>query len=150
MEDLVLRIIRHEGFKSFPYQDTLGHWTIGCGHCITEQTAKNSYPNGISYKDAIGLLEADLDAAKLAVARELPWTLGMDELRLGILVEMTFQLGIAGVLRFVKMLNAIRNQDWETAAEEMLDSLWVKQAPYRAQELANLMENGYNQENSST
>lgn len=135
-ESLEQRLLRHEGLRLRPYADTLGKVTIGVGRCLTT--------NGISEDEAMMMLQHDIDYAKEQVAQTFPWTLGMDDVRLSVLYEMAFQLGVNGVLKFPKMLFAIRSQDWETAASEMLNSAWHTQTPARCEELANLMLNGGN------
>lgn len=139
-ETLQERIMRHEGFRSLPYQDTLNHWTVGFGHLLSESSAQE-YEKGISTKDALDLLDKDIEIAKLAVARELPWTLGIAELKQEILQEMCFQLGINGLLGFHKMLSCARAGDDDGVVSNMLDSIWHKQTPSRCEELAALWLN---------
>lgn len=138
METLEQRIGRHEGYREFEYFDSLGNPTIGIGHLCK----KGEYPDGINYVDALKLLDADIKKAKLSIAKEMPWTMGMGAIRFGILVEMVFQLGINGILRFKKMIVALRQQDYDGAADEMLDSDWYEQTPNRCKELAQIMRDG--------
>jgi lysozyme len=49
---------------------------------------------------------------------------------------MCFNLGIARLRGFKKMLAAMQAGDVETAAKEMLDSTWAKQVGARAHRLA--------------
>lgn len=144
-ESIQDRLIRHEGFRSTIYKDSLGFPTIGIGHCLTKDECDN-YPNGISYEDAINLLESDICNVKSNCAKEFPWILGLDDCRQSIIYEMAFQLGVGGVSKFHNMIAAIRQQDWATAAKEMLNSQWHQQTPSRVEELAELMLNGYNNE----
>jgi len=62
--------------------------------------------------------------------------------RTGVLVEMVFQMGVAGVAEFKNFLAAIRSRDWDTAANEMLDSKWAKQTPERANALSEIFRHG--------
>lgn len=55
------------------------------------------------------------------------------------MANMAYQLGVSGVLRFRKMLEALRAGDREKAAEEALDSAWATQTPERAQRVARLI-----------
>jgi len=52
---------------------------------------------------------------------------------------MCFQLGLPRVLKFKFFLAALKIQDYEKAAEEMLLSKWHEQTPSRCQELSNIM-----------
>ena len=53
---------------------------------------------------------------------------------------MVFQLGVGGVSKFKKMWKALKQNDYQTASEEMLDSRWAKQTPKRAEELSSVMK----------
>jgi len=52
---------------------------------------------------------------------------------------MVFQLGMTGVSKFKNTLKAVKEEDWDTAADEMLDSVWAEQTPERANELSSTM-----------
>ncbi len=134
-ESLQDRILRHEGIRLKVYNDSLGFATIGVGRLLS---------NGISQDEAMLMLDNDIDRCQIQVAKNLPWVLGLDDIRQGVLVEMAFQLGINRLLMFKKALAAMRDHDWGTAAKEMLDSTWHKQSPSRAEELAELMLTGGN------
>ena len=53
---------------------------------------------------------------------------------------MVFQLGMGGVSKFKKMWKALKQNNYQIASEEMLDSRWAKQTPKRAEELSNVMK----------
>jgi lysozyme len=67
---------------------------------------------------------------------------GLDSVRTGVLVEMAYQLGISGLLKFAKMHAAIRVNDFVTAHSEGLDSVWAEQTPNRALRLMTRMRTG--------
>ena len=56
-----------------------------------------------------------------------------------VLIEMVFQLGIGGVGKFKKMWSALDNEDYGEASFQMMDSLWAKQTPKRAEKLSHKM-----------
>lgn len=129
-ETLAQRIERHEGRRPFFYYDTLGNPSIGVGRNLR---------SGLS-DDEINLMrDNDIRRASLAVSNALPWTANIDSLRREILVEMAFNMGIEKLLMFKKMLDACRTADYETAANEMKNSLWAGQVHARATELSDLM-----------
>ena len=76
----------------------------------------------------------------------------LDPERYVALINMAFQLGGAGVRRkFPSFVQAVHNQDWDRAADEMLwsngllkqrRSQWYKDTPRRCQEMADKMRNG--------
>lgn len=133
-ETLEQRLLRHEGIRLRAYKDSLGKITIGVGRCLETE--------GISEEEAMYLLKNDVESVKEAVAQVFPWTLGLDDARKDVLYEMCFQLGVHGVAQFKHMIAAIRDHDWETAADEMIHSAWHEQTPARCEELANIMLNG--------
>ena len=130
--DLTERVKKHEGFMERPYLDSLGVGTVGYGFTyLKKEECDKILDNRL--KEATGLVEGYLSNEEIS----------LDDFRIGILVEMTFQLGFKGVLCFKKMWRAIRDMDYETASKEMKDSRWFKQTPVRAGELALKMERGY-------
>jgi lysozyme len=135
METLRDRIIRHEAIRLKPYKDSQGYLTIGVGRCIELR--------GISEDEAFYMLNNDLVNSKHDVNQAMPWVLGLDDARLNVLYEMCFQLGINRLLLFQKMINALRDGDYNRAADEMLNSAWHRQAPNRCEELAKIMRNGF-------
>jgi lysozyme len=55
---------------------------------------------------------------------------------------MGFNLGIPTLLKFQNMWAAIEEEDFETAAEEAMDSRWAKQVGQRAERLCQAMATG--------
>ena len=128
------QLIRDEGLRLFPYQDTRGKWTIGVGRNLTDC--------GLSTMEAYSLLANDIAHAAGQLAEHFPWTQALDEARRGALLNMTFNMGIHGLAEFRMMLGAMEQGDWETAAKEMLDSEWAKQVGARADRLAEQVRSG--------
>jgi lysozyme len=52
---------------------------------------------------------------------------------------MCYQLGLSGFSKFKKTIYYLETQQYDEAADEMLDSLWAKQTPNRAKELSNII-----------
>lgn len=73
------------------------------------------------------------------------WDL-LDAPRKNVLVEMSFNMGVAGVRSFSSMLEALEKSNYKRAAEEMLDSKWADQVGHRAKVLAKQMRTGEYQE----
>lgn len=127
------KIRRYEGFSRLPYKCPTGHLTIGYGHNLE---------NGISANAALFILQEDLARAERAVKDAFPWWWKLDDARQFVLVDMAFNMGLAGLKGFKKMLSAIEAGDFETAAKEMLASKWAAQVGRRAVELSKIMEKG--------
>ena len=53
--------------------------------------------------------------------------------------EMVSQMGFDGVSQFKNFISALKDSDYQKAAQEMLDSKWGKQTPKIADTLANKM-----------
>ncbi len=124
MSDLVEKLKDHEGFRERPYQCSEGVWTFGYG--FTYLT-----------KDEADIV-LRIKVRKLR-ARLYPWIRELSPERQDVIVNMAFNLGISGLMKFKKMWAAIEVGEWNKAAAEMLDSRWARQVGYRAVELAEVM-----------
>jgi len=143
-KELINEIKRDEGKRTVGglhvmYIDSLGHPTIGWGRKISE-------PSGLTDDEAEFLLGNDIARIVAELDRRLPWWRDESELRQRALVNMAFQLGVSGLLGFKKMLMAMQAGMYKKAAQEALDSLWAKQTPTRAERIAKMIEQGYNDE----
>ena len=58
-----------------------------------------------------------------------------------IIANMMFNLGRTRLTHFVRMKQAIDDENWIEAAIQMEDSKWAKQVPNRAERLCNRMRN---------
>jgi lysozyme len=126
-----------EGVVPHAYQDSEGFWTIGCGRLIDKRLGGGLSDDEINY-----LLNNDLFRAE-KTARAL--FAGFDRLsdaRKAVLVNMAFNLGQTRLAGFQRLREAVKEQDWEQAAKEMIDSRWAKQTGQRAVRLANQMREG--------
>lgn len=128
------QIVRDEGMRLTIYQDSVGKWTIGIGRNLSDV--------GISKQEALIMLANDIQNAENRLEQEFPWAPGLDTVRYSVLVNMTFNMGIAGLAQFHNFLTALQNHDWNLASQEMLNSLWAKQVGPRAQRLALQIETG--------
>ena len=118
------QLIRDEGNLPHPYRDTVGKLTIGVGH--------NLDAKGLSWRARMVILGDDVEDAERDLMNMLPWTQQLSAARRGVLINMTFNMGIGGLMEFKKMLTAMREARWEEARKEMLDSTYAKQVGERA------------------
>ena len=137
MEDVKQRIKEHEGFRDTVYSDSLGFATIGYGHLVLPT---DNFVEGVTYpKEQLEVLfDKDFQIA-LTSANELVDGLDLNHIAKGVIVEMCFQLGKPRVMKFKKMWEALRNKDFEEAANQMIDSAWHKQTTSRCESLAATM-----------
>lgn len=121
---------RHEGCRSTLYIDSLGIETIGIGHNLRKPLSRRAIEM---------IFEDDMNDARNDCLHAFPFFLELTEARQGVLLNMCFNLGLPRLLLFRNFLQAVELGDYETAADEMLDSRWAEQVKGRALELANLM-----------
>ena len=131
------QIKRHEGLVLHAYKDSLGYLTIGYGRLI--DSAKHG---GISDGEAEYLLQNDVSIVLSALHRNITFFNKLSTPRQAVLMNMSFQMGINGLLKFKKTLSLIEVGDYDAAADNMLKSLWAKQTPNRAAEMAEQMRTG--------
>ena len=74
--------------------------------------------------------------------KHLSWFENLDPIRQTVLLDMCFNLGIGGLLKFKDTLKAIETGDYAHASMYMLDSLWAKQVKGRAIRLSQMMLTG--------
>jgi lysozyme len=131
------QIKQDEGLVLHAYQDHLGFDTIGYGRLIDRRKG-----GGISEEEALYLLKNDVSARLSVLENAIPFFARLDDARKAVLLNMSFQLGIAGLLKFKSTLAFIEDGDFENASANMLKSLWAKQTPQRAKRLAEQMRTG--------
>ena len=136
-EELKTQIKEHEGFVPRVYKDSLGKRTIGYGHLCVEP---EQWDDDKEYtKEELELVfDKDFDEA-LKNAESLIGDRPVNFIAKQVLIEMVFQLGIGGVSKFKKMWSALDNEDYGEASFQMMDSLWAKQTPKRAEKLSHKM-----------
>ena len=134
-EARAVRLIqRHEGLRLLPYRDTVGKWTIGYGRNLSDR--------GITRSEAECLLRNDLRDVTAGLDRLLPWWRELDVVRRAVLVDMAFNLGVGGLVKFTTPLAAVRVGQWEAAAAGLMRSKWARQVGARAVRLATMMRLG--------
>ena len=123
-----------EGCKLKPYKCTAGKFTIGIG--------RNLEDRGITEQEAQMLLTNDIRDCTSLVLKAMPWAINIDQPRKDVLISMCFQMGLNGLLGFNKFLNAMRDGDWQNAADELKDSRFYRQTTGRAERMINIVKTG--------
>ena len=149
MDKLIEQIKRHEGFSEHTYRCPAGKLTIGYGYNLDANPLKLS---SVEIKQAAigGMREHEAERLlKLMVGRcidqldiAIPWVVNMGDVRESVLINMAYNMGIVGLMKFTKTLALIKAGDYPKAADEMLRSRWAKQAGHRAVELSEQMRTG--------
>lgn len=163
------QLIIDEGLRLFPYKCPSGKITIGVGrnlegnpltpdecmhlllsrphikidnnniHEIRSLLLADFYKNGITKDEAMYLFENDLKKKSKELFDSLPWLSKQPEEVQNILLNMAFQMGISGLLKFKNTLTLIKYGHYKDAANRMSQSLWAKQTPARAKRLIDRM-----------
>lgn len=138
MTSLAAKLIEEEeGRRAQPYYDSLGYVTVGVGHLCDP---RRPCPMPEHVIDA--LLDHDLAEARES-ASHLPGWSRLNEVQQAVLVSMVFQIGVAGVRGFRKMLEALAAGDFRAAAREGRDSKWARaDTPRRAERQMRMLETG--------
>ena len=135
--ELTRQLRSDEGEVLHAYQDHLGYWTLGVGRLIDDRKG-----GGISKAESAFLLANDIDDRRIQLDNRLPWWRYLDDARKGALLNMSFQLGIDGLLSFTTTLRLIKEGKYDQSSLAMLQSLWAKQTPERAHRMAMQIKTG--------
>lgn len=127
------RIKSNEGFSSKPYKDQLGYLTIGYGHLILPNE-NILLKKQINKKELEEIFEKDFKKA-LSDFNSTFKSLTLNKKESELLIEMIFQLGIKGCLKFKNLIKNIKKGNKHLVCFDMMDSLWYKQTPNRVKAL---------------
>jgi len=132
-EALKASLIAHEGKSRKLYTCTAGKPSIGVGRNLEKPLSDAA----IDF-----LLEEDMDEAVAELNRAFPtWTMH-SEVRQTVLAELMFNLGAPRLARFKRFWAAMAKTDYDTAAYELMSSIWAVQVGQRAVTLSERMRNG--------
>ena len=120
---------KFEGLRLNAYLDTRGLWTCGYGHRCAEGTQ-------MTLLAAENTLADDISCAERGAKAVFPTFSAQPQHVQDVLVELTFQLGSAGMRKFVHFGQAIHDRDYKLASACLLDSRFHKQCPQRCETLA--------------
>lgn len=138
MSNLVRQLNGDEGRKRHVYQDHLGYWTIAVGRLVDPRKGGS----GLRDSEMDFMLANDIADRQEQLTKRLPWFKDLDEARQGVLVNMSFQLGVDGLLGFTTTLGHVQAGRYKEAAVSMLQSKWAMQTPERAERMATQMRLG--------
>ena len=132
-----------EGCKYEIYLDHLGYHTFGIGHRVTDNDPESGWEVGTSI-DADRVYEAfesDIEGV-LSDCSKLYSDFGdLPEEAQRIIANMMFNMGLTRLSKFKGMKRGVDAQDWNSAADEMVDSRWYDQVTNRADRLVERMRN---------
>ncbi len=126
------RIKVNEGYLEKPERGPGGHLNVGYG-CNLDA--------GMSEYAASALCAAQIQERALALSAYW-WAKGLDDVRFGVIVEVSFNIGLTGLLHFVDMLGCVGKRDWIGAQAALLDSDAARELPGRYQRLGQILLTG--------
>ena len=155
------QLILHEGLKLRPYKCPANKWTIGVGRNLEDvglsgneqlklfgtcglnrkEVIDRLLDRGISEEEALFLLDNDIKKCTADVKR-FPWFEYLDPVRQKVIVDMRFNLGLAGLKKFRKMIGHLEVGAYFDAADEMKNSKWYWEVGNRSRRLVKMMATG--------
>ena len=155
------QLILHEGLRLEVYKCPAGYWTVGVGRNLEgkplrpdeqEYIFKRSglapdevievlKERGITKDEALFLLRRDIEDA-IKDLSNFDWFEDLDPVRKKVVIDMRYNLGPTRFRGFRKMIAALEHDDYDTAADEMVDSAWYHQVGNRSKRLVTMMRTG--------
>lgn len=124
-----------EGLSLEPYLCSLGFVTIGLGTKLHKSKGldPNDFPIRVSRDMAVEWLHSEVAIKDRRLTQKFgSLYTGLSKDRKAIIISMAYQLGTNGVGLFKNMWRNLADGHYNLAALEMLDSVWAKQTPERA------------------
>ena len=126
-----------EGVKYEVYLDHLGYKTFGIGHLVVagddEYGADVGHP--VSEERVNAVFDEDVKKYISEAEKVFPNLQKLPEEAQQVIVNMCFNMGAPRLSKFKKFIAAVNDENWSTAAIEMMDSRWAKQVGKRAERL---------------
>ena len=127
---LIHQLTAEEGFRGDPYEDSLGHPTIGIGTKLP-----------ITRAEAQWLLGERLATCLRELAHLRPVATLLPRPVLDVVANACYANGPEGLAGYHRFWVALEARDWRTAAHELRDSKWGREeAPQRVERLAKQLE----------
>lgn len=102
-----------EGFRSKPYRDAVGVWTIGYGS--TGGVGPGTRP--IGRDDAEARLKREVDSTYGAAVNRIP---GLNQNQFDAITSFVYNVGPGGIGTDTGIGRALRSKNWKQAADELL------------------------------
>ncbi|MDX1700461.1 MAG: glycoside hydrolase family protein, partial [Melioribacteraceae bacterium] len=129
------QIMEHEGVRLNVYRCTSNKLTIGVG--------RNLEDRGITKEEAMYLFANDVRDFKTRLYKEIPWIEKLTVARQWVLINMAFNMGIAGLMKWKNTLSLIEKGRYKLAASMIKKSKSAKQVKERRYKpLCKQMETG--------
>lgn len=136
---LLENIKAHEGFSARIYKDSVGKPTVGYGFLVAALSPDELKLNGgkvepMSKEVAEKILNLKVARLRKRVPECLPWLASKPQSIQDTILEMAYQLGLAGLLGFRHTLGRIEAGDYAQAVRNLRASLLYRQTPKRVED----------------
>ena len=137
IEQLREELERDEGIIYKIYNDHLGYATFGIGHLVLESDPEYGAPLGtaVSEERCYEVFEQDVQTVLSDCEKLYEDFYDLPEDAQLIIANMMFNMGLTRLSKFKGMKRGVDARDWETAADEMVDSRLYTQVQRRADRL---------------
>jgi lysozyme len=143
IEQLRKQLELDEGVKYEIYNDHLGYATFGVGHLVLESDPEHGSELGTSISESRVIEAFEQDCENVLQDCNILYE-NFDDLPeevQQIVANMMFNMGRPRLSKFKGMKRGVDAEDWNAAADEMVDSAWYRQVPNRAERLVERMRN---------
>ena len=147
-KEIVKRLILHEGLRLKPYKCSKNKLTTGVGRNLQDNPLTSEEKNflqradisqGITQDEALYLLKNDIKKHLAECHKYIPFFCELSDEKQYALLDMCFNLGIRGLLKFRKMLYCLSIGDYRGASKECLNSQYAKEVGIRALRISRLL-----------
>jgi GH24 family phage-related lysozyme (muramidase) len=153
-------IAHHEGVREQVYLDSADspNPTIGIGFNLNREDAPDLIQNlGLDYDKVVSgeqqlnqdqinyIFQHDLDVAINDARNTFSNFDELPEDKQLVLVDMSFNLGQSRLSGFENMIDAVEREDWQKAADEMVDSKWYEDVQDRGVHNVDVMRGGFSE-----
>ena len=135
--DLALKLVKEaEGFKPLPYRCTAGKLTQGYGRNLEAHPLSDAEKAELSSDGSVSEDVAERWAIKELYECEEKLNSNIiyqkqSNVRKAVLLDMCFNIGYTGLMKFKKMWFALGNKDYPEASRQAKDSAWYVQVGNR-------------------
>lgn len=146
MIDIEKMIASDEGKKLKAYPCSRGFKTVGIGHNLESDSALDILNRHLDMGDRIteaectALFKRDMANVYAGIKRNMPYFDDLKDKYKPVIVNMIFQMGINGVLKFKDTLSCMIKDDVDGAESGIIASKYYKQTPERAERMIKLIK----------
>lgn len=143
--DLALKLVKEgEGFEPLPYHCTAGKLTQGYGRNLEVHPLSEDEQRELNADGSVSEYVAEQWALNELIECEVKLNQNIiyqkqSPMRKAVLLDMCFNIGYAGLMKFKKMWFALGNRDFAEASRQMKDSKYYTDVGTRAKRNVEIM-----------